>query len=615
MESIEVPHEPLRLYFTEVKDSQHHTNDFDVELLDEVEEASDFLQNAGLLEFSKLHQQGKEIPDLIVDETVRQKHLTVRQAETVRSRVRTLNKTLGNRQPRRKQRQDVRDVAWNLETSSTGSRSRSATPDSLDSTGHPNEESTSDEDHHNLSSFILTDGVGLKGKLKYTSSEPIPSKQVFSRHDRGDVAHLGSENVVLKGYHPLKEFGTNNRIPVDVNGDHNQVMDILTNNNNNIKEVTNVKNHYLAEFDSLLSKSDPTPCSQTSMAMGIDQLSFAKIVKQDSSNETLNKTVVRNGANYIHIDTLSDCEYQYLKPLLWVEVATIFDYHKINVQKRKASYKHKRGNVFGVNLSTLVMRDMPSTSDTSMVPQIYQTTLAQLNERIKEDGILRVAGQKQKQEQICAEIESKFYSNRGAVDTLFSQISVHDLTGVLKKLLRELPDPIFTMELFDMFFKSSLIPDQEEKLRALNILVLLLPIEHRSTFHLLLEFLINIVAHEQFNRMSVHNVAMISAPSFFPPRLLGSKCKDDKTPITKEQLTKEINDAAVCCNIMEILLKAADQLWMIPNELVEQAHEAQKRALDRKEKKARSKKKLTRSSTQYEPGAMLNPKIKREYIL
>lgn len=67
------------------------------------------------------------------------------------------------------------------------------------------------------------------------------------------------------------------------------------------------------------------------------------------------------------------------------------------------------------------------------------------------------------------------------------------------------------------------IPDQEEKLRALNILVLLLPIEHRSTFHLLLEFLINIVAHEQFNRMSVHNVAMISAPSFFPPRLLGSK--------------------------------------------------------------------------------------------
>lgn len=48
----------------------------------------------------------------------------------------------------------------------------------------------------------------LKDKLKVTSSEPLPSTKKFSRHDRGDVAHLGSENVVLKGYHPINEYGT-----------------------------------------------------------------------------------------------------------------------------------------------------------------------------------------------------------------------------------------------------------------------------------------------------------------------------------------------------------------------------------------------------------------------
>ena len=47
----------------------------------------------------------------------------------------------------------------------------------------------------------------FKGKLKWTSSEPIQTK-VFSRSDRCDVAHLGSENVVLKGYQPLNEYGT-----------------------------------------------------------------------------------------------------------------------------------------------------------------------------------------------------------------------------------------------------------------------------------------------------------------------------------------------------------------------------------------------------------------------
>lgn len=46
----------------------------------------------------------------------------------------------------------------------------------------------------------------FKGKLKWSSSEPLQNK--FSRSDRGDVAHLGSENVVLKGYQPLSEYGS-----------------------------------------------------------------------------------------------------------------------------------------------------------------------------------------------------------------------------------------------------------------------------------------------------------------------------------------------------------------------------------------------------------------------
>lgn len=46
----------------------------------------------------------------------------------------------------------------------------------------------------------------FKGKLKWTTSEPLSNK--FNRTDRGAVAHLGSENVVLKGYQPLSEYGT-----------------------------------------------------------------------------------------------------------------------------------------------------------------------------------------------------------------------------------------------------------------------------------------------------------------------------------------------------------------------------------------------------------------------
>lgn len=182
---------------------------------------------------------------------------------------------------------------------------------------------------------------------------------------------------------------------------------------------------------------------------------------------------------------------------------------------------------------------MPTPNDNSMVPQIFRSVIDQLNTRcITEEGILRLAGQKQKLENLCNEIETKFYTNLVYVQGLLKQATVHELTGVLKKLLRDLPDPIFTMELFDMFFKAGCmffflvcrfwfkrlgivaIPNNEDRVRALNLLVLMLPIEHRNTFRVLLDLFLNIIKNEKKNRMGLHNVAMITAPSLFPPRLL-----------------------------------------------------------------------------------------------
>lgn len=80
----------------------------------EVEQAADFLQKIGLSDLTKLYNQGKEITENVVNDSVRQKHLTARQAQTVKSRIRTLNKTLHNKQIRKK-RQDIRDVTWNVE--------------------------------------------------------------------------------------------------------------------------------------------------------------------------------------------------------------------------------------------------------------------------------------------------------------------------------------------------------------------------------------------------------------------------------------------------------------------------------------------------------------------
>ncbi|XP_050314256.1 rho GTPase-activating protein conundrum [Anthonomus grandis grandis] len=627
----------LRYYLDEVKDTQHDINNLEVEehIPNEAEQATDFLLKAGLSNLNQLYHQGKEISDNIVIDSVRQKHLTEKQAQTVRSRVATLNKTLRSRQPRRKYRQDVRDVAWNIETSSTGTRSRSATPDSLDSGDNPNshnEDLTSDEDHQlsSLPPFPLehTHHVNAKTKIKSTSSEPLQSKK-FTRHDnKGDIAHLGSENVVLKGYQPLVE---NVFPPIRPLRDRSG-SDPTTESNLQPLKVQNTEPFAepTPNFHTQLTRTSNNNTNHHCSTVYIhcnepnndnESLSFEGLIRQSELNHCDSRSwELEDG---VSIDELSDSEYQYLKPLLYVEVVAIFDQHKISYFKKKASTKNKGGNVFGVNLSTLVMRDMPTPTDNSMVPQVFQSIINQLNTRcIAEDGILRVAGQKQKLETLCTEIEMKFYHNRRHVEELLKHATAHELTGVLKKLLRELPDPVFTMELFDMFYKAGSIADSQDKRRALNLLVLMLPIEHRNTFRVILEFLLNVIENQSKNRMGLHNVATITAPSFFPPKLLLAKTRkllDNK--MTPEERSKQLNVAANCVCIMETVLKTGQTLWTVPKNLAAQARQAQQKAQMKKDlgkekdKKIRSKTKLVRSSTQYEPGAMNLPRIKKDFLV
>lgn len=581
----------IRIYYSEVKNA-HQELEFEDEehlVLDEAEQATDFLHKVDLSSLSKIYQEGKEITDIVLNNTIKQRNLTEKQAQTIKSRVRTLNKTLHSRQPRRKQRQDIRDVAWsNAETSSTGTRSRSATPDSLDSTGAINEDLTSDEDQPlSLPSFPLDyNNMALKGKLKWATSEPLHNK--FNRQDRGDVAHLGSENVILKGYQPITEYGTiRERRGSDPSTDTDTTDIINTidiDHHDVFRHDSNTLNNKLSRSHNSLLIS--TSEDEKSYEKNKDRISFEGILKQNEDVHLQHSNIDFEKVTKFCIDGLTDSQYQHLTPLLWVEVTSIFDQYKIPILKRKANIKSRRGNVFGVNLSSLIMRDMPRPNDTSMVPQIFQSVLHQLNTRcLQEDGILRIAGHQQKLNYLCSEIETKFYNNRKHVENILSQATVHDLTGVLKKLLRDLPDTIFTMELFDMFYKCSLIPSREDQKKALNLLVLLLPVEHRNTFRLLSQFCINVIAHENQNRMNLHNVAMITAPSFFSPRLLLPKenGKLNLKSLSKEELVKHINGAAASCGIVEQILKTGDNLWMVPADLAEQAKESQKQAQDRKD--------------------------------
>lgn len=60
--------------------------------------------------------------------------------------------------------------------------------------------------------------------------------------------------------------------------------------------------------------------------------------------------------------------------------------------------------------------------------------------------------------------------------------------------------------------------EEEKRKRALNLLVLLLPKENQSTLRYLIRFLVKVSQFQEYNKMGLHSIATIIAPSLFPPR-------------------------------------------------------------------------------------------------
>lgn len=68
--------------------------------------------------------------------------------------------------------------------------------------------------------------------------------------------------------------------------------------------------------------------------------------------------------------------------------------------------------------------------------------------------------------------------------------------------------------------------------------------------------------------MSIHNVATITAPSFFPPRFVH--------PSDKNDISAQVQMAAQCCHLTNVLIAQSDNLWMVPQRLIDEAKKISK---------------------------------------
>ncbi|XP_017764699.1 PREDICTED: rho GTPase-activating protein 18 isoform X1 [Eufriesea mexicana] len=598
---------------------------------DDGEEEAEWLRTAGLGQLTEAWKAGKEVQPDELGAALRP--LSRAQAEAVKRRVKSLNHTVKQRfnQRQRVRKPDIRDVFKDVEVcmaSSTGTRSRSATPDSLDSVTGVTSENASppslatvtvvDAHHTNVTvpNFVsvFQQSNECKETVRRTPSAPLtrmemvagppatplPVQEIFRRAGnwlRGDVAN-DSEGIQLTGYHRLGTIHVSKpSIQRRSGSDPSEVANARSLGEaieklNTCKDSTlrrnsgghaTVTRSHSSLYGLTRPVDDPLITHPLNRTSSHGHLSFEEMCRSNEVRTEIRKSEIVPAADDIQsrlgVETLTQRDLTRLQPLLWLELSAVFDKYNVPLKKRKPNKRRvKAGNLFGVSLSTLLLRDSQLSSEESNIPLVFQKLLNELTRRgIKEEGILRVGGHKQKVESICVELETDFYCKPKEMDKLFKRMSCHDLSAVLKKLLRDLPQPLLTVELIDAFYQSHGVKDHQELSYALNLLVLLLPIEHRCTLRAVIKFLRSIVENEASNKMSIHNVAMIVAPSLFPPRYIYPRDRTD--------LSAQVNMAAICCQATEALLVNANKLWYVPNELLNQLHRHSEEERYRKYKK------------------------------
>uniref|UniRef100_A0ABI7X072 Rho GTPase activating protein 18 n=1 Tax=Felis catus TaxID=9685 RepID=A0ABI7X072_FELCA len=317
---------------------------------------------------------------------------------------------------------------------------------------------------------------------------------------------------------------------------------------------------------------EEAPASETDINL---EVSFAEqaVNQKESSKEKpqksrgddaplLNFRLPKDKTGTTKIGDLAPQDMKKVCHLALIELTALYDVLGVELKQQKAvKIKTKDSGLFCVPLTVLLEQDQRKVPGTR-IPLIFQKNL-------------------------CQELEAKFYE--GTFN--WESVKQHDAASLLKLFIRELPQPLLSVEYLKAFQAVQNLPTKRQQLQALNLLVILLPDANRDTLKALLEFLQRVIDNRDKNKMTTMNVAMVMAPNLFMCHALGLKCSEQR----------EFVMAAGTANIMHLLIKYQKLLWTIPKFIVNQVRK-QNTENHKKDKKAMKKllKKMAYDREKYE---------------
>lgn len=330
---------------------------------------------------------------------------------------------------------------------------------------------------------------------------------------------------------------------------------------------------------------EDTPASETDINLevsfaeqAVNQKEFSKERTQKiSSNDSLPSfRLPKDKTGTTRIGDLAPQDMKKVCSLSLIELTALYDVLGLEFKQQKAvKIKTRDSGLFGIPLTILLEQDQRKVPGTR-IPLIFQKLISRIEEgSLETEGLLRIPGAAMRIKNLCQELEAKFYE--GTFN--WESVKQHDAASLLKLFLRELPQPLLSMEYLKAFQAVQNLPTRKEQLQALNLLVILLPDANRDTLKALLEFLQRVIDNKEKNKMTAGNVAMVMAPNLFMCHTLGLKSSEQR----------EFEMAAGTANVMHLLIRYQKILWTIPKFIVIQVR---KQNIENQKKERKAMKKL-----------------------
>jgi ribosomal protein L37E len=179
----------------------------------------------------------------------------------------------------------------------------------------------------------------------------------------------------------------------------------------------------------------------------------------------------------------------------------------------------KKKGVFGVPLDSIIERDGADSTDgigpgTLRIPALVEDAITTMRKMdLSVEGVFRKNGNIKRLNETVATIDKE---GCDAVD--LSKENVVQVAALLKRYLRELPDPLLTFKLHRLYITSQRIADEEKRRRVLHLTCCLLPKSHRDCLEVLFSFLNWVASFHQVDeevgsKMDTHNLATVIAPN------------------------------------------------------------------------------------------------------